>query len=220
MLAYTKLSLQKCLITKTMAAVLHPTYLPYMALCHFFLFPRRKSELWWQHLESWNSGKIADCPTDNSEKSVWTVLPAVTEMLVPLHKLRRGLHWSLQQWPVIKINTYIVTDPGRLLSDTPLYIHSMTDNPCVCHRCSLSDGLLQSAPVIMTFWWTGFAGVIVEKHLSSQSEISIKKSYFTTTDQMQYVYIFILFILNFGFEGGEKTCKGLAVRVGENWEPQ
>jgi len=58
---------------------------------------------------------------------------------------------------------------------------------------------------------------------SSQSEISIKKSYFTATDQMQYIYIyiyiyiypfiqFILFILNFDFEGGEKTCKGLAVR--------
>jgi len=32
--------------------------------------------------------------------------------------------------------------------------------------------------------------------------------------------LFILFILNFGFEGGEKTCKGLAVREGETWEPQ
>jgi hypothetical protein len=42
MLAHTKLSLQKCLIIKTMAVVLHPTYLPYMAP-YFFLFPRRKS---------------------------------------------------------------------------------------------------------------------------------------------------------------------------------
>lgn len=132
MLANTKLSLQKCLITKTMAVILHPTYLPYMAPCHFFLFPRRKSELGWQNLESWNSGKIANCPINNSEKSVWAVLPAVTEMLVPLHKLRRGLHWSLQQWPVIKVRSiYIVTDPGRLLSDTPLHIHSMTNNLCV-----------------------------------------------------------------------------------------
>jgi len=54
----------------------------------------------------------------------------------------------------------------------------------------------QSAPVIMKFWWTGFADVTLEKHLSSQSEISIKKSYFATTDQMQYIYIHS-FILSF-----------------------
>jgi hypothetical protein len=35
-----------------------------------------------------------------------------------------------------------------------------------------------------------------------------------------YPYPFFLFILNFGFEGAEKTRKGLAVREGEKWGPQ
>jgi hypothetical protein len=139
------LSLQKCLITKTMAVVLHPTYLPYLAPCHFFLFPRRKSELLWQHLESWNSGKIADCPTNNSEKSVWAVLPAVTEMLVTMHKLRRGLHWSLQEWPIIKPNKHIYCYWPREVTFRYTFVYSLYDRQsnCVCHRGFFSGRLVQ-----------------------------------------------------------------------------
>lgn len=174
MLAQTKLSLQQCLITKTMAVVLHLTYSPYLAPCHFFLFPRRKSQLWWHHFqESWNSGKTANCPTNNSEEPVWAVLPAVTEILVPLHKLRRGLQWCLQQWPVIMVSIYFVTDSGRLLSVTPLCIHYMTANLHVTDAPFWRGYDTYGFPVIMTFRWNGFAHVTVEKHLSPQSEISI-----------------------------------------------
>jgi hypothetical protein len=90
----------------------------------------------------------------------------------------------------------------------------------VVHQCVINLVVMRLHILVGPCWYVALS---TSEQCNIHTIITIKnfykKSYFTTTDQMQYMYIyihsfiqFILFILNFDFEGGEKTCKGLAVR--------
>jgi hypothetical protein len=68
------------LAAKNMAVVLHPPYLPDLALCDFFLFPRMKLKL---------KGRRFQDLTEIQEQSL-TILHVIP---------KSQFHWCLQQWP-------------------------------------------------------------------------------------------------------------------------
>jgi hypothetical protein len=97
-----------------MAVFPHCHFLPDMAPCGFYLFLRMKSQLWGHHFQEVpfspkgrNSETISEHPTRDSKRSVPVVLPALTEMLNPLHKLRSKPPWK-GQWSTTKGSVYFV----------------------------------------------------------------------------------------------------------------
>jgi hypothetical protein len=81
---------QQFLAIKNMVVVPHPPYLPDLSPCDFFLFLRTKSQLKGCHFQAVSENQ-EQLLTVISKISVTAVLPAVAEMLDPLHKHGRGL---------------------------------------------------------------------------------------------------------------------------------
>jgi len=94
-LTHTAPSMQQISADKNTFVVPYSPYSPKLAPCDFFLFTKIKQQLWGWHF--WDAPEIHDC-----QHMPRNSVPAWTEMLILMHKLRRRLLWNVSMYFIIK----------------------------------------------------------------------------------------------------------------------
>lgn len=92
---HTAPSVQQISADKNKFVVPYSPYSPKLAPCDFFLFTKIKQQLWGRYF--WDVPEIHHC-----QHMPRNSLPAWTEMLILMHKLRRRILWNVSVYFIIK----------------------------------------------------------------------------------------------------------------------